>query len=67
VPWPSAADAGTCGYCHAKDFKPAAHPKTVKGIDYTAHELANCTGAVTCIAIRDSQPSQRVCADRITE
>jgi hypothetical protein len=45
VPWPSAADAGTCGGCHAKDFKPAAHPKTVKGVDYTAHELANCTGA----------------------
>jgi len=45
VPYPSAADAGTCAGCHAKDFKPAAHPKTTKGTPYTAHELANCSGA----------------------
>jgi hypothetical protein len=45
VPWPSPGDAGTCGGCHAKDFKPAAHPKTAKGVNYTAHELANCSGA----------------------
>jgi hypothetical protein len=45
VPYASAADAGTCAGCHAKDFKPAAHPKTTKGILYTAHELANCSGA----------------------
>jgi hypothetical protein len=45
VPWRSPADAGTCAGCHAKDFKPAAHPKTVKGVNYTAHELANCSGA----------------------
>jgi len=45
VPWPSPADAGTCGGCHAKDFKPAAHPKTLKGATYTAHELDNCSGA----------------------
>jgi hypothetical protein len=45
VPWPSAADAGTCAGCHARDFKPAAHPKTTKGATYSAHELANCSGA----------------------
>jgi len=31
VPYPSAANAGTCAGCHAKDFKPAAHPKMIKG------------------------------------
>ncbi|HLQ08656.1 MAG TPA: hypothetical protein VK128_06305, partial [Steroidobacteraceae bacterium] len=31
--------------CHAKDFKPAAHPRTIKGVTYTASELANCSGA----------------------
>jgi hypothetical protein len=45
VPYPSAANAGTCAGCHAKDFKPAAHPKTIKGLNYTATELANCSGA----------------------
>jgi hypothetical protein len=45
VPYASAADAGTCGGCHAKDFKPASHPKTARGIPYGAHELANCSGA----------------------
>ncbi|HSY04319.1 MAG TPA: hypothetical protein VK803_00100, partial [Steroidobacteraceae bacterium] len=45
VPYPSAANAGTCAGCHAKDFKPAAHPKTIKGLNYTASELANCSGA----------------------
>jgi hypothetical protein len=45
VPWPSAANPGTCGGCHAKDFKPAAHPRTIKGVTYTASELANCSGA----------------------
>jgi hypothetical protein len=45
VPYPSAADAGTCAACHARDFKPAAHPRTSKGVLYGAHELANCTGA----------------------
>jgi hypothetical protein len=45
VPYPFAANAGTCGGCHAKDFKPAAHPKTSKGEVYTASELSNCSGA----------------------
>jgi hypothetical protein len=45
VPYPNAAAAGTCGACHAKDFKPAAHPKTVKGALYSATELTNCSGA----------------------
>jgi hypothetical protein len=45
VPYSAPANAGTCGGCHAKDFKPAAHPKTVKGLNYTASELANCSGA----------------------
>ena len=45
VPYPDAAAAGTCGACHAKDFKPAAHPKTVKGALYSATELSNCSGS----------------------
>jgi len=45
VPYASPAEAGTCAGCHAKDFKPSAHPKTLKGGTYTAHELANCSGA----------------------
>jgi Cytochrome c7 and related cytochrome c len=45
IPYPYAASAGTCGGCHAKDFKPAAHPKTVKGVLYSASELSNCSGA----------------------
>jgi len=39
------AQGGTCGACHAKDFKPAAHPKTVKGQVYLESELSDCTGA----------------------
>jgi predicted CXXCH cytochrome family protein len=45
IAWRSAADAGTCAGCHARDFKPAAHPKTARGLFYSAHELANCSGA----------------------
>ena len=45
VPWLSPANAGTCAGCHAKDFRPAAHPKVAKGVDYSVNELANCTGA----------------------
>jgi hypothetical protein len=45
VPYASPAEAGTCAGCHAKDFKPSAHPKTLKGATYTTHELANCSGA----------------------
>jgi hypothetical protein len=45
VPYVSAADAGTCAACHARDFKPAAHPRTARGIPYGEHELANCSGA----------------------
>jgi hypothetical protein len=45
VPYASAGDAGQCAGCHAKDFKPQAHPKTSHGALYSAHELANCSGA----------------------
>jgi predicted CXXCH cytochrome family protein len=45
VPYPAPAYAGTCAGCHAKDFRPAAHPKTVKGVTYIVSELANCSGA----------------------
>ncbi|MBV8782789.1 MAG: hypothetical protein JOZ67_01235 [Gammaproteobacteria bacterium] len=44
VSYPTPAGAGSCGGCHAKDFRPAAHPKT-KGQSYTALELTNCSGA----------------------
>ena len=39
IPYQSPANAGTCAGCHAKDFKPEAHPKIVKGVNYTASEL----------------------------
>jgi hypothetical protein len=52
IPYPSPANAGSCAGCHAKDFKPEAHPKTAKGIDYTASELRNCSGA--CHVYSDS-------------
>jgi hypothetical protein len=45
VPYPSPADAGTCGSCHAKDFKADVHLKTVAGQKYTATELRSCAGA----------------------
>jgi len=45
VPYASVANAGTCAGCHAKDFKPDAHPANTRGKTYTASELANCTGA----------------------
>jgi hypothetical protein len=55
VPYPAPAHAGSCAGCHARDFKPAAHPKTVKGVTYTVSELANCTGA--CHVYSDSTQS----------
>jgi hypothetical protein len=45
IAWASPADAGTCGGCHAKDFKANLHPKTSGGLLYTASELKNCSGA----------------------
>ena len=45
IPYPAPASAGTCAGCHTKDFKPQAHPKTAKGVLYTAAELGNCSGA----------------------
>ena len=45
IPWSAPANAGSCAGCHAKDFKPAAHPKTSGGLLYTANELHDCTGA----------------------
>jgi len=45
IPWRSAAQAGSCAGCHASDFKPDLHPKTLGGVKYTAAELRDCTGA----------------------
>jgi hypothetical protein len=45
IPWPSPADKGSCGCCHAKDFVPARHPKSLTGLVYTESELRDCTGA----------------------
>src|SRR5262249_7821832 len=45
VVWSSPANAGSCAGCHAKDFKPAAHPKTSAGALYSAGELRDCTAA----------------------
>jgi hypothetical protein len=54
VPYESPADAGSCAACHAHDFKPAAHPKSARGATYSAHELANCSGA--CHVYSDATP-----------
>jgi len=45
IPYRSAADAGSCGGCHAQDFRPDVHVKTLGGEKYTASELRNCSGA----------------------
>ena len=45
IPWSSPADAGSCGGCHARDFKPAAHPRISGGASYAASELRDCRGA----------------------
>jgi hypothetical protein len=55
VPYPTPANAGTCAGCHAKDFKPAAHPKIAAATNYTVSELANCSGA--CHVYSDSTQS----------
>jgi hypothetical protein len=52
VVYAAPAEAGTCGGCHAKNFKADAHPKTVKGQLYSASELTDCTGA--CHVYSDS-------------
>ncbi len=45
IPWTSPANAGSCGGCHARDFRPDRHPKTSGGVNYTASELRDCRGA----------------------
>jgi len=45
IPWPSLANAGTCGGCHAAPFRPTSHPKTAAGLKYTLSELRDCTAA----------------------
>ncbi|MBV9343869.1 MAG: hypothetical protein JOZ03_02655 [Gammaproteobacteria bacterium] len=44
VSYANPAGAGSCGGCHSKDFRPAAHPRT-KAQSYSASELTNCSGA----------------------
>jgi hypothetical protein len=55
VPYSAPASSGRCGGCHTKDFKPDAHPMSVKGEKYTANELANCGGS--CHVYSDSSRS----------
>ena len=43
--WTAPGSAGSCGGCHAAAFKADAHPKTVAGLEYTASELKDCSGA----------------------
>ena len=45
VPWVSPADAGSCGGCHARNFRADRHPKSAAGASYTASELRDCSGA----------------------
>ncbi len=52
IPWVAPADAGSCGGCHARDFRPDLHPKSLDGLKYTANELRNCTGA--CHVYKDA-------------
>lgn len=37
--------SGVCATCHVKDFFAASHPKTAKGVLYSATELSNCSGS----------------------
>jgi hypothetical protein len=43
--WRFAAYRPTCAGCHAAEFKPDGHDKTLGGLKYTAAELKDCTGA----------------------
>ncbi len=43
--WPTAAYRPGCGGCHAAQFKPEGHPKTLDGMMYNISELQNCSGA----------------------
>jgi len=52
------AYAGTCAACHAADFKPAAHPRVLKGPSYTVGELANCSGACHLYGGTTSAPTR---------
>jgi len=52
IPWRAAAQAGSCAGCHARDFKPDLHPKSMDGLKYTAGELRDCTGA--CHVYKDA-------------
>jgi hypothetical protein len=45
VPWPFPAYTASCAGCHAGDFEPGPHNKTVAEVKYTAGELRNCSGA----------------------
>src|SRR5258705_1966159 len=38
IPWRAAAQAGSCAGCHARDFKPDLHPKSMDGLKYTRSE-----------------------------
>jgi hypothetical protein len=64
VPWRAPAHAGTCAGCHAKDYIAPKHPKTLKGLNYTVGELADCRSAchvysdASLTTIARSQPAQ---------
>jgi hypothetical protein len=45
IAYSSPANIGSCAGCHAKDFKPELHAKTVGGTKYGVNDLKNCSGA----------------------
>ncbi len=46
VTYRSPANAGSCAGCHAENFRPEAHPEVTRGGNYSATQLADCSG--TC-------------------
>ena len=43
--WQFASYRPSCAGCHAAQFKPEAHPKTLEGLTYNISEVQNCSGA----------------------
>jgi hypothetical protein len=45
IAYSAPANIGSCAGCHAKDFKPELHARTVGGSKYAVSDLKNCSGA----------------------
>jgi hypothetical protein len=43
--WPYSTYRPACAGCHANQYKPDPHNKTINNVKYTVSELRNCSGA----------------------